>query len=35
LFHRLAEQAVAVDPAPYRTIIGKPENPGDSVGSGQ
>ena len=35
LFHRLAEQAAAVDPAPYRTIIGKPANPGDSVGSGQ
>jgi transposase-like protein len=35
LFHRLAEQAVAVDPAPYRTIIGKPANPGDPVGSGQ
>ncbi len=35
LFHRLAEQAVAVDPAPYRAIIGKPARPGDSAGSGQ
>ena len=35
LFHRLAEQAVAVGPAPYRSIIGKPANPGDSAGSGQ
>ena len=26
LFHRLAEQAVAVPPAPYRTITGKPAN---------
>jgi transposase-like protein len=35
LFHRLVEQAVAVDPAPYRTIIGKPANLDVSVGSGQ
>lgn len=35
LFHSLAEQAVAVDPAPYRSIIGKPANPGDLTGSGQ
>ena len=35
LFHRLAEQAVAVDPAPYRTIIAKPRNPGKSRRSGQ
>jgi hypothetical protein len=35
LFHRLAEQAVAVDPAPYSTIIGKPGNPGKSGKSGQ
>jgi len=27
LFHRLAEQAVAVGPAPYRTIIGTPAAP--------
>ena len=27
LFHRLAEQAVAVGPAPYRAIIGKPARP--------
>jgi transposase-like protein len=31
LFHRLAEQAVAIDPAPYRTIIGKPANPGHFI----
>jgi transposase-like protein len=31
LFHRLAEQAVTIDPAPYRTIIGKPANPGHFV----
>jgi transposase-like protein len=30
LFHRLAEQAAAVAPAPYRAITAKPENPGDS-----
>jgi transposase-like protein len=35
LFHRLVEQAVAADPAPYRTIIGKPANLDVSVGSGQ
>jgi transposase-like protein len=35
LFHRLAEQAVAVGPAPYRTIIAKPAEPGESAGSGQ
>ena len=35
LFHRLAEQAVAVGPAPYRAIIGKPAEPGESAGSGQ
>jgi transposase-like protein len=35
LFHRLAEQAVTIDPAPYRTIIGKPAKPGYSVASGQ
>ena len=35
LFHRLAEQAVAVDPAPYRTIIAKPRNPGKSGKLGQ
>ena len=35
LFHRLAKQAVAVDPAPYSTIIGKPGNPGKSGKSGQ
>ena len=34
-FHRLAEQAVAVGPAPYRAIIGKPAEPGKSAGSGQ
>ena len=27
LFHRLAEQPVAVGPAPYRTIIAKPAEP--------
>jgi hypothetical protein len=31
LFHRLAEQAVTIDPAPYRTIIGKPANPGHFI----
>ena len=31
LFHRLAEQAVAVDPAPYRAITGKPANPSGSA----
>src|SRR5208283_5055866 len=35
LFHRLVEQAVAIDPAPYRSIIGKPTNPTDSAASGQ
>jgi transposase-like protein len=35
LFHRLAEQAVAVEPAPYRAIIRKPAKPGDSARSGQ
>ena len=35
LFHRLAEQAVAVAPAPYRAITGKLANPADSEGSGQ
>jgi transposase-like protein len=35
LFHRLAEQAVAVGPAPYRAIIGKPANPAVSSRSGQ
>jgi transposase-like protein len=35
LFHRLAEQAVAVAPAPYKEITGKPPNPGASEGSGQ
>jgi transposase-like protein len=35
LFHRLTEQAVAVDPAPYRAIIGKPSNPGKDRKSGQ
>ncbi len=29
LFHRLAQQAVAVEPAPYRTIV----NPAESNGS--
>ncbi len=35
LFHWLAEQAVAVAPAPYPTIIGKPNNPRNSKKSGQ
>ena len=35
LFHRLAEQAVAVAPAPYKAITGKPANPGASQRSGQ
>ena len=35
LFHRLAEQAVSVGPAPYRAIIGKPTEPGTSHESGQ
>jgi hypothetical protein len=35
LFHRLAEQAVAIDPAPYRTITGKPMVPSASVSQGQ
>jgi transposase-like protein len=35
LFHRLAEQAVSVGPAPYRAIIGKPTEPGTSHDSGQ
>jgi transposase-like protein len=35
LFHRLAEQAVAIGPSPYRAIIGKPAEPGISNGSGQ
>ena len=35
LFHRLAEQAVAVDPAPYPTIIAKPSKPSASKRSGQ
>lgn len=35
LFHRLAEQAVAVGPQPYRAIIGKPAKPGETAGSGQ
>ncbi len=35
LFHRLVEQAVAIDPAPYRSIIGKPTNPTNSAASGQ
>jgi transposase-like protein len=35
LFHRLAEQAVAVRPVPYRDIIAKPRNPNVSVKSGQ
>ena len=30
LFHRLAEQAVAVAPAPYRAITGKLANPANS-----
>jgi hypothetical protein len=34
LFHRLAEQAVAIDPAPYRTITGKPLVPSASVSQG-
>jgi transposase-like protein len=34
LFHRLAEQAVVIDPAPYPTIIGKPTNPSKSKRSG-
>ena len=34
LFHRLAEQAVAVPPAPYRTITGKPANLSVSEGAG-
>jgi transposase-like protein len=34
LFHRLAEQAVAVAPAPYPTIIGKPSTPGKFRRSG-
>ena len=34
LFHRLAEQAVAIDPAPYRTITGKPMVPSASVSQG-
>jgi transposase-like protein len=32
LFHRLAEQAVAIRPAPYRAITAKHANPGDSKG---
>ncbi len=35
LFHKLVEQAVAIDPAPYRSIIGKPTNPTNSAASGQ
>lgn len=35
LFHRLAEQAVAAGPAPYRAIVGKPAKPIDSAQSGQ
>lgn len=35
LFHRLAEQAVAIAPAPYGAIIRKPAEPGVSEGSGQ
>jgi len=35
LFHRLAEQAVAVTPVPYRDIIAKPENPAASAKLGQ
>jgi hypothetical protein len=35
LFHRPAEQAVAVAPAPYRAITGKLANPANSEGSGQ
>ena len=35
LFHRLAEQAVADDPAPYPTIIAKPSKPSASKRSGQ
>jgi len=31
LFHRLAEQAVAVGPAPYRAIIGKPARPDEPI----
>ena len=35
LFHRLAEQAVAVGPVPYGAIIGKPANQGVSSRRGQ
>ena len=35
LFHRLAEQAVNLAPAPYRAIIGKPAEPGPFDASGQ
>jgi len=35
LFHRLAEQAVAIAPAPYRTITGKPIVPSASASQGQ
>lgn len=35
LFHRLAEQAVAIAPAPYRTIIGKPAEQASSGESGR
>jgi transposase-like protein len=34
LFHRLAQQAVAVAPAPYHTIV-SPENSADSQKSGE
>jgi len=35
LFHRLVEQAVAINPAPYRMITGKPMVPSASVRHGQ
>ena len=35
LFHRLAEQAVAVAPVPYRTITGNPRKPAKSARLGQ
>jgi transposase-like protein len=35
LFHRLAGQAVAVPPAPYRAIVGKPANLAASERMGQ
>jgi hypothetical protein len=35
LFHRLAEQAVAVPPAPYHAITGKTGKSGRFRGSGQ